>query len=152
MNGLSFFTRTSMRGCWDVVSYHPPRSLTWLWSVSFKAFRGDEARVWPIAGASRNHEGLLCGFVRIPMIGVLQLFRQRGMPMTVPETPVPVGACRDKRGRWVVIDRTDGLPPYPLIGRVSIDGGWEHQCWTRDGRAYMSRESLDDLLLEARHD
>lgn len=76
MWGIGLFIKTSQRGCWNIVSYHNPHSLTWSWFISFALFRGDERRVRPLWFGYRTNAGLQWGF-RIPFVGLIQWHRQR---------------------------------------------------------------------------
>src|SRR5829696_404721 len=59
MRGLKFFTRTSGRGSWDLISYHSPHSLTWSWILSFQLPRQGEGRWFGFHRMSGQQKWLL---------------------------------------------------------------------------------------------
>lgn len=79
MKGLRFFQRTNVPGDWCIAYFHSPHSLTWRWSLSFRRFRGDEWRVWPLARSHRDNSKLLQWWFRVPFIGIVDFHQQRPM-------------------------------------------------------------------------
>lgn len=114
MKGLKFFSRTNVKGSWNVASFHSPHSLIWSWILAFSRFRGDEARVWPLFYGYRDNHGLQWGF-RIPWIGLVLWHRQRPMPYRE--------LYRQIRNEKDLERYRASLPQRPPTSVTVIDGG-----------------------------
>ena len=79
IEGLSFFEDTNLRDRWSIAVYHPPRSLTWRWILSFVSLGSGESQFWPLWHHSRDGIGGRLIWVRAPWIGFLMLQTQRPM-------------------------------------------------------------------------
>lgn len=113
MRGLQFFTKRSVQGSWNIVSWHSPHSLTWRWLFGFNLFRGDEARVRPLWWSYGTNNGLQWGF-RIPFIGTVRFSQQR--PMWYRDLYTKL---RDKHDEPLAAPPPNPAPPSLTV----IDGG-----------------------------
>lgn len=77
-NGLALFTKTNVKGSWNLASFHSPHSITWRWLLSFSRFRADEWRVRPVWMPHRTNCGLQWT-LRIPFLGFLRFAQQQPM-------------------------------------------------------------------------
>ena len=75
MQGLRFFRRTNVPTDWNIAAYHDPDSITWSWCLSFRLFRADEGRVWPLAFNNYKRGWT----VRVPFVGFLDWTTQSKM-------------------------------------------------------------------------
>lgn len=76
MNGLRFFRCTNVKRHWNLASYHPAASTTWLWILSLSVLPREESR-WFYFSAFRTSVGIKW-ILTLPRLR-LQWHRQRPM-------------------------------------------------------------------------
>lgn len=113
MRGLKFFSHTSSRDTFNLVSFHSPHCMCWSWLLSFHRFRGDEARVWPLAWRHNDNTTRRWGF-RIPFVGYVGWQRQV-RPMPYRDLYYALRDCLNA-------ERFE-RPSEPPIPRHRLDGG-----------------------------
>ena len=62
---------------------------------------------------------------------------------------------RTRDGREVRIYATDGRDFYPVHGAIHQGDGWQHNCWTKDGKHSLNKttcyEGSDLIEVRPRH-
>ena len=78
IGGLSILTKTSAPYTRTVVAWHNPKSITWLWALSFHKFKADEKRTG-FSWYSSPHNSVRNSCLRIPHIGLIYFNQQKPM-------------------------------------------------------------------------
>ena len=75
---LSILTKTNDPYTRIVVAWHNPKSITWLWALSFHKFKADEKRSGFAWSSSPHNCGRNSSF-RVPFIGLIYFNQQKPM-------------------------------------------------------------------------